>query len=181
LTWEKMDVPELTEYRKVYSGELSVSINKFRTNGKTISKELVEYSDSVGIIPVDKDQNLVLIQQYRLAAKKSLIEIPAGKIESGESLEKAALRELNEETGYSGRLKPLLKWYLAPGYSTEKMHLFVATELKRSNKRLAMDTDEKIITRKMTVNTALKKCLRGDIEDCKTISAIMLYSRLNPS
>ena len=83
-------VPELTEYRKVYSGELSVSINKFRANGKTISKELVEYSDSVGIIPVDKDQNLVLIQQYRLAAKKSLIEIPAGKVESGESLEKAS-------------------------------------------------------------------------------------------
>ena len=93
---------------------------------------------------------------------------------------KRALRELNEETGYSGRLKRLIKWYLAPGYSTEKMHLFIATDLKRSNKRLAMDTDEKIIIRKMTVNTALKKCLRGDIEDCKTISAIMLYSRLNP-
>ena len=173
-------VPELIEYTKVYSGELSVSINKFRANGKTISKELVEYSDSVGIIPVDNDQNLILIQQYRFAAKKSLIEIPAGKIESGETPEKAALRELNEEIGYSGRLKRLIEWYLAPGYSTEKMHLFIATDLKRSNKRLAMDTDEMIITKKMTLNTALKKCLGGDIKDCKTISAIMLYSRLNP-
>jgi len=173
-------VPELIEYTKVYSGELSVSINKFRANGKTISKELVEYSDSVGIIPVDNDQNLILIQQYRFAAKKSLIEIPAGKIESGETPEKAALRELNEEIGYSGRLKRLIEWYLAPGYSTEKMHLFLATDLKRSNKRLAMDTDEMIITKKMTLNTALKKCLGGDIKDCKTISAIMLYSRLNP-
>jgi ADP-ribose pyrophosphatase len=174
-------VPQLTEYRKVYSGELSVSINKFLVNGRTISKELVEYSDSVGIIPVDKDQNLVLIQQYRFAAKKSLIEIPAGKVESGETPEKAALRELNEETGYSGRLKPLIKWYLAPGYSTEKMHIFIATDLKRSKKRLAMDSDEKIMTKIMNLNTALKKCLRGNIEDCKTISAIMLYSRLNPS
>jgi ADP-ribose pyrophosphatase len=182
LTCEKLDtVPQLTEYRKVYSGELSVSINKFRVNGKSISKELVEYSDSVGIIPVDKYQNLVLIQQYRFAAKKSLIEIPAGKVESGETPEKAALRELNEETGYSGKLKPLIKWYLAPGYSTEKMHIFVATDLKRSKKRLGMDIDEHIITRKMSLDTALKKCLRGNIEDCKTISAIMLYSRLNPS
>ena len=178
---EKLDTePQLTEYRKVYSGELSVSINKFLVNGKTISKELVEYSDSVGIIPVDKDQNLVLIQQYRFAAKKSLIEIPAGKIESGETPEKAALRELNEETGYSGRLKPLIEWYLAPGYSTEKMHIFIATDLKRSKKRLAMDFDEKIMTKRMTLNTALKKCLLGNIEDCKTISAIMLYSRLKP-
>jgi ADP-ribose pyrophosphatase len=174
-------VPQLTEYRKVYSGELSVSINKFLVNGRTISKELVEYADSVGIIPVDKDQNLVLIQQYRFAAKKSLIEIPAGKVESGETPEKAALRELNEETGYSGRLTPLIKWYLAPGYSTEKMHIFIATDLKRSKKRLAMDSDEKIMTKRMNLNTALKKCLRGNIEDCKTISAIMLYSRLNPS
>jgi ADP-ribose pyrophosphatase len=174
-------VPQLTECRKVYSGELSVSINKFLVNGRTISKELVEYSDTVGIIPVDKDQNLVLIQQYRFAAKKSLIEIPAGKVESGETPEKAALRELNEETGYSGRLKPLIKWYLAPGYSTEKMHIFIATDLKRSKKRLAMDSDEKIMTKRMNLNTALKKCLRGNIEDCKTISAIMLYSRLNPS
>jgi ADP-ribose pyrophosphatase len=174
-------VPQLTEYRKVYSGELSVSINKFLVNGRTISKELVEYSDTVGIIPVDKDQNLVLIQQYRFAAKKSLIEIPAGKVESGETPEKAALRELNEETGYSGRLKPLIKWYLAPGYSTEKMHIFIATDLKRPKKRLAMDSDEKIMTKRMNLNTALKKCLRGNIEDCKTISAIMLYSRLNPS
>lgn len=176
-----MDIePQLTEHTKIYSGELSISINKFRANGKIIRKELVEYSDSVGIIPVDKDQNLVLIQQYRFAAKKTLIEIPAGKVESGETPQTAALRELNEEIGYSGRLKPLIQWYLAPGYSTEKMHLFIATDLKRTKNRLPMDNDEKIKTKRMNLRTALKKCMQGSIEDCKTISAIMLYSRLYP-
>lgn len=172
--------PQLVEHTKIYSGELSISINKFRANGKIIRKELVEYSDSVGIIPVDKDQNLVLIQQYRFAAKKTLIEIPAGKVESGETPQTAALRELNEEIGYSGRLKPLIQWYLSPGYSTEKMHLFIATDLKRTKNRLPMDNDEKIKTKRMNLRTALKKCMRGGIEDCKTISAIMLYSRLFP-
>lgn len=168
----------LIGYKKVYTGELSVSINKFLANGKEISKELVEHSDSIGIIPLDKDLNLVLIQQYRLAARKLLIEIPAGKIESGETPVNAAIRELNEETGFKGTLEPLINWYLAPGYSTEKMHIFIATDLKKCKKRFAMDSDEKIAIKTMTLNSAVRRCLNGSIQDCKTISAILLYSQL---
>jgi ADP-ribose pyrophosphatase len=173
-----LETARLIECNKVYTGELSVSINKFLANGKEISKELVEYSDSVGIIPLDKDLNLVLIQQYRFAARKLLIEIPAGKIESGETPVNAAIRELNEETGLTGTLEPLINWYLAPGYSTEKMHIFVARDLIKCKKRLAMDSDEKIVIRTMTLNSAVRKCVSGSIQDCKTISAILLYSQL---
>ena len=75
-----------------------------------MTKELVGYADSVGILPVDKQQNLLFIQQFRLATKKTITEIPAGKIEKGESPEQAALREMNEEIGYSGKLAPIVKW-----------------------------------------------------------------------
>jgi ADP-ribose pyrophosphatase len=169
---------ELIQSNKVYSGELSVNVNKFRVNGRIMKKELVEYSNSVGILPVDNQENLLFIQQYRFAAKKTITEIPAGKIEKGESPEQAALRELNEEIGYSGTLTPIIQWYLAPGYSTEKMHLFLATGLKRIKKRLRMDDDEIIKTERMNLHTAIERCLHGDIEDCKTVSAIMLYARL---
>ena len=168
---------KLLQSNKVYSGELSVSVNKFRVDGHIMTKELVGYADSVGILPVDKQQNLLFIQQFRLATKKTITEIPAGKIEKGESPEQAALREMNEETGYSGKLAPIVSWYLAPGYSTEKMHLFFATSLKRITKR-RMDDDEIIKTKRMNLRTAIEKCIDGEIEDCKTVSAIMLYARL---
>ncbi len=171
-------VLKLLQSNKVYSGELSVIVNKYRANGRVINKELVEHSDSVGIIPVDRLGNLLLVRQYRFAAKKTITEIPAGKIEKGERPKEAALRELNEEIGYSATLTSITQWYLAPGYSTEKMHFFLATDLKSIKKRLRMDDDEIMKTERMNLETALKRCLRGDIEDCKTVSAIMLYSRL---
>ena len=74
---------QLIQSNKVYSGELSVNVNKFRVNGLIMKKELIEYADSVGILPVDKYENLLLIQQFRLATKKTITEIPAGKIEEG--------------------------------------------------------------------------------------------------
>ena len=74
---------QLIQSNKVYSGELSVSVNKFRVNGLIMKKELVGYADSVGILPVDKHENLLFIQQFRLATKKTITEIPAGKIEEG--------------------------------------------------------------------------------------------------
>ena len=169
---------QLIQSKKVYSGELSVSVNRFRVNGLIMKKELVGYADSVGILPVDKHENFLFIRQFRLATRNTITEIPAGKIEKGESPEQAALREMNEEIGYSGKLSPIIKWYLAPGYSTEKMHLFFATGLKRITKRLRMDDDEIIKTKRMSIRTAIDRCLNGEIEDCKTVSAIMLYARL---
>lgn len=171
--------PQIIKSQSVYSGEISVKAAKLVINGKFSKKEYIQYSNSVGIIPIDNNNNLLLIKQYRFAAKKSLIEIPAGKIENGETPEMAALRELNEETGYTGTLTPMTQWYLAPGYSTEKMHLFLATDLKKIKPRLAMDHDEMIKLFKVNLQTALKKCIRGEIEDCKTISGLMLYSQLN--
>jgi ADP-ribose pyrophosphatase len=166
---------QLIESRTIYSGSISLRNDKFSLNGKVISKEVVEHKDSVGVVAAS-GSDVILVTQYRRAADKVLLEIPAGKIEKGETPEQAATREMAEEIGYSGKLKPLLHWYLAPGYSTEFMHVFVATNLKKI-KRGTLDDDENIRIRKMKLSVALKKCINGEIHDCKTIAALFAYSQ----
>ena len=167
---------------KLYSGKISIRLDKYYLGNKMIKKEIVEHSDSVGIVALDDKENIILVEQFRIAARNSLLEIPAGKIKNGETPKVAALREMNEEIGYTGNVSPLFQSYLAPGYDTEKMHFFLATELKISKKRLPQDDDEEIRIRRMTLTSALKKCISGKIIDCKTIAAIMMImNRKNES
>jgi len=169
---------KLIESRKVYDGEVSMRLERFSINGRTVDKEIVEHRPSVGIIAVEDDR-IFLVSQYRRAADRALLEIPAGKIEEGETPVAAAKREMDEEIGYSGTLKPFLKWYLAPGYDTELMHLFVAKNLHRIPSRREMDDDEDIAVKKVRLDAAVKKCFSGEITDAKTIAAILAY-RLKP-
>jgi len=162
---------------KVHSGIISLRIDKFMMNGNTIEKEIVEHSPSVGMIPVDRHSYVFLVQQYRHATGKSLLEIPAGKIEKGESPEKAAYRELAEEIGYTGKFSLLTTFYLAPGYDTELMYLFQCTNLRRVV-RGQLDDDENISIKRMKMGTAVRRCLSGEIQDCKTIAGILAYSAL---
>ena len=106
------------------------------------------------------------------------MEIPAGKIEKGESPKRAALREMREEIGYTGKLSPLMQWYLAPGYNTELMYVFVATGLRKIDKKENLDDDENIKVKRMNLTMAIEKCINGEIEDCKTIGALLAYARL---
>jgi ADP-ribose pyrophosphatase len=158
---------------KIYSGGINLRKDKFSLNGKVVDKEIVGHQDSVGIVAVI-DSSVILVTQYRHAANKTLLEIPAGKIEKDETPRQAAVREMAEEIGCSGTLRPLLKWYLAPGYSTELMHVFVATNLREITRGL-LDNDENIEIRKMRLSAAIKKCLNGNIEDAKTIAALLAY------
>jgi ADP-ribose pyrophosphatase len=149
-------------------------MDEFILEGKRIQKEVVEHSHSVGIIPIENN-NIFLITQYRHAPGKVLLEIPAGKIEKGETKEEAAKRELLEETGYSGKFTFLTRWYLAPGYDTEMMYIFLVTNLKKETEEQCTDDDENIRLKKYSFTTAIKKCMTSEIIDCKTIAAIFLY------
>jgi ADP-ribose pyrophosphatase len=160
---------------RVYSGNIVLRKDRFSLGGKLIDKEIVEHQDSVGIVAVS-GSDVILVAQYRRAAGKVLLEIPAGKIEKGETPKQAAVREMAEEIGCSGKLEPLLKWYLAPGYSTELMHVFVAMNLRKI-KRGPLDDDENIRIRKMKLGAALKKCTSGEIQDSKTVAALLAYSQ----
>jgi len=167
-----MDQHIITGSSKLYSGKISIRLDKYYLAGRAIEKEIVEHPDSVGIIALDNKENIILVEQFRIAARNSLLEIPAGKIEKGETPEDAALREMNEEIGYTGRLTPIFQCYLAPGYDTEKMYFFLASNLKISKKRFTQDADEQIKIKRMKLNSALKRCISGQIMDCKTIAAI---------
>ena len=101
---------------KIYRGNISVRIDRFQLDKKMIKKEIIEHLPSVGIIPVRDDHNIIFVVQYRHATGKTMLEIPAGKIENDETPMQAAFREMAEEIGYTGNLAPLSHWYLAPGY-----------------------------------------------------------------
>jgi ADP-ribose pyrophosphatase len=164
------------ESKRVYSGAISMRLDRFSIDGRVVEKEIVEHLPSVGIVAVDGDW-VVLVEQYRRAPDRTLLEIPAGKIEAGETPRQAAVREMDEEIGLSGRLRPFLKWYMAPGYDTELMHLFIATDLEKVKNRRAMDDDEDIVVRKVKLASAVKKCFNGEIQDAKTIAALLAYSQ----
>jgi len=163
------------ESRRVYSGGINLRRDRFSLGGKVIDKEIVEHQDSVGIVAVN-GSDVILVTQYRRAAGRALLEIPAGKMEKGETPRQAAIREMAEEIGCSGKLTPLLKWYLAPGYSTELMHVFVATNLKKIT-RGPLDDDENIRIKKIKLSAAVRKCLSGEIWDSKTVAALLAYSQ----
>lgn len=159
----------------IHEGPVRLRIDSFTFKGKIFEKEVVEHSPSVGVIPVIDDNKVLLISQFRHAVSKQLIEIPAGKIEPNESPLDAAKRELAEETGYSGTLKPITECFLAPSYDTELMHFFIAYNISKLDKPSAMDEDESIETMVVSLQEAVDYCFDGTITDCKTISAILLY------
>jgi ADP-ribose pyrophosphatase len=166
---------------KIYEGNISIRINRFKLNNKVIENEIVEHSPSIGLVPIICGTHVLFVTQYRHAAKKFTLEIPAGKIEKDETPKQAALREMREEIGYVGKLSPILQWYLAPGYSTELMYVFVATDLRKViGRRGNLDDDEENITVKcMKLTTAVKKCITGEIEDCKTVAALLAYVKIS--
>ena len=159
---------------RLHSGVVSLRKDRFSIDGRVVEKDIVEHQPSVGIVPIVDDKFVLLVTQYRRAAEKTLLEIPAGKIEKGETAAKAASREMAEEIGRTGTLKPLMGWYLAPGYDTEFMRVFVATDLRKI-KRGQLDDDEDITVRKVSLDQALRKCFSGEIQDCKTVAALLAY------
>jgi ADP-ribose pyrophosphatase len=162
--------------RRVFRGKIvSLRVDDVELpNGERSKREVVEHADSVAIVPVLEDGRIVLIRQFRLPAEGVLLEIPAGVADPGESPVESAQRELSEEIGYeAGRLEPLFSMYLAPGYSSELIHLFVATELAPA--RSTPDADEFIELAIMNADEVRALIDDGTIRDAKTIAGILAY------
>ncbi len=143
--------------------------------GVETTREVIYHPGSVVIVPHLADGRLILVRQYRHAARQSLWELVAGGLEAGESVRQAARRELREETGYDARvLKPVLDFYPSPGILTEKMHLVEAWDLRPSRKQ--PDPDERIETGFFTVSQVMDMIQNKKIRDGKTLVGILYLS-----
>ena len=144
-------------------------------DGRETKYEIIEHGGSVIIVPVDADGNLLFVRQYRHAAGMDLLELPAGTRDGDEPFEDCAAREIREETGMeAGKLQKLGEFYLAPGYSTEFMVVYLATDLKHNP--LEADDDEFLELEKIPVQKAMEMSERGKVPDAKTLAALLLAS-----
>ncbi|NMB08327.1 MAG: NUDIX hydrolase [Tissierellia bacterium] len=163
---------------KIYEGKMiNLRVDTVELPDKKYSKrEIVEHPGSVGIIAITDDGHLVLVKQFRKPVEKTLLEIPAGKIEINEEPKETALRELYEETGYRAeKIEYLFEFYTSPGFSNEKMYLFLATELIEGNAE--PEDDEYIEIEKIKLEDLIEMILKGEIVDSKTIIGIYYGER----
>ncbi|WFA09704.1 NUDIX hydrolase [Tissierella sp. Yu-01] len=158
---------------RIYEGKiLNLRIDTVELPEKKYSKrEIVEHPGGVGIVTITDDNSIILVKQYRKAVNKTLLEIPAGKLEVNEEPRETAIRELKEETGYDAKeLKYLLEFYTSPGYCNEKIYLFLASDLVEGDQKL--DEGEYCEIVKYSFDELLKMIDRGEIIDSKTIIGI---------
>jgi ADP-ribose pyrophosphatase len=163
---------KILEEEKAYVGKL-LTLIKYRVLIRDVEtvREVVTHPGAVGIVPFKDDGRIVLVRQYRLPAGESLIEVPAGTLGEDEDEEECARRELLEETGYeAGSLEKIRSFYLAPGYSTEKITLFIARGLNKKSQKLELDEEIEVL--ELTLEEALKMVREGVIKDAKTIISI---------
>lgn len=163
---------------KIYEGKVvNLRIDTVELPDKKYSKrEIVEHPGAVGIVPITEDNYIIMVKQFRKPVEKFLFEIPAGKLEVNEEPRETALRELNEETGFNAtRVEYLMEFYTSPGFSNERVHLFLATELVQGER--CPDVGEFIEVVEIKMEDALKMIERGEIVDSKTIIGINLADK----
>jgi len=142
-------------------------------DGRETKLEIVDHGGSVVIIPVDDENNLLFVRQYRHAAHDDLLELPAGTRDEDEPYEECAAREIREETGMeAGKLQKVGEFYLAPGYSTEFMAVFLATGLKENP--LQADDDEFLQVERIPLKKAFEMAEHGEVPDAKSLAALLL-------
>lgn len=142
-------------------------------NGKQSKRELIEHPGAVAIIAVTDEQKIIMVEQYRKALERSLVEIPAGKLEPGEAPETTAMRELEEETGYSAqKLEKLISFSTSPGFADEVVHLFLAVGLHKAVNGAVTDDDEFVELMEVTVADAEEMIRSERIYDAKTAYAV---------
>ena len=174
---------ELLNSEVIFKGRVfSIRRDQLRApDGRPTTFDIVEHHGSVVILPIDAEGNLLFVRQYRHAAGIEMLELPAGTLDSPEEEPlHCASRELREETGMAAKnLSELGKFYLAAGYSTELMTVFLATELYVDP--LDPDADEFLEVEKIPLAEAVSIAEAGEIPDAKTLAALLLARpQLNP-
>lgn len=165
-------------YKKIKTEEifkgriLDLKLEYFETEEKVLKREIVEHKDAVAIFPIDKDGYVYLVKQFRFPVEMDVLEIPAGLVEDGENYEETALRELQEEIGFSSKnLEKVFEGYNSIGFCTEKTVIYRACDLFSS--KLPEDDDENLSIEKIHFEDLKKMYFNGEINDFKTAMAIL--------
>ncbi|MBA7469638.1 Methanol dehydrogenase activator [subsurface metagenome] len=146
-------------------------------SGRETRREIVEHRDCVAIVAVDADDNVLLVKQFRKSVEKELLEIPAGGIDPGEDPVTTVRREMQEETGYlPGKVEKLGGFYSSPGFCTEYLHLYLATDLTPSP--LYAEDTESIKLVRVPISQIPSLIASGSICDAKSIAGLLTYSSL---
>jgi ADP-ribose pyrophosphatase len=167
---------ERIKREEIYKGHvISLHRDTLRTaEGAQFVREVVSHSGAIVVLAVQGDE-FIFVRQYRYAAGEDLLECVAGGLEPGEEPDEAADRELQEEIGFkAGRLTKLGEFFSAPGFSSEKLHLYLAEELTPS--KLQEDEDERIEIVRMTPAAAIELAFAGGIRDAKTLAALFFWT-----
>lgn len=163
--------------KRIYDGRVvSLRVDTIEApGGRRTTREIVEHAECVAIVALDADGNVILVRQFRKAVGKPLLEIPAGGVDPGENPEDCVRREMQEETGfYPQKVEKLGGFYAAPGYCTEYLHLYLATDLK-PGRLIAEDTEEIEVVR-MPLKRALGLVKSGEVCDGKSIAGLLFFS-----
>jgi ADP-ribose pyrophosphatase len=177
-----MDTPQDQPTRTLSSEEIfkgrvvELSVDTVREGEKTYRREVVRHAGGACAVARFDDGTVALVRQYRHPAGRHVLELPAGKLEAGESPELCARRELEEEVGVvPGRVEPLADFYTTPGFCSERLWVFLATDLREAETR--HEDDEIIEVVRVPLARALSMIRDGEIEDAKTIIGLLLAAQ----
>jgi len=162
--------------KTIFEGRiLKLRVDTVQTvDGRESTREIIEHAECIAVIPVDADDNILLVRQYRRAIDKELLEIPAGGIDPGEDAEAAVIREMQEEIGYRpSRIERLGGFYSTPGFCNEYLSLYLATDLVPS--RLYAEDTAGIEVVRVPVSELAALATSDKIEDAKTVAGLLFY------
>lgn len=166
---------EVKSSERVFTGRaFTLRVDQVSLDGKPpLSWEVLEHPGGVSIVPFDDDGNILMVRQYRHAVGVELLELPAGTLKKGEDPALTAHRELQEEIGMdAANLELIGEFFLAPGYSSELMRVYLATGLTPAV--LPQDEDEVIEVERVPFEEAVRMALNGQIRDAKSVSGLLL-------
>ncbi len=168
------ELPKIISSQKVFDGRVfNVTVDTVREGERTYQREVVHHHGSAVILPVFDDGTVSLVRQYRHPTVRYLLEAPAGTLAHGERPDDGAARELQEELGLvAGRMEKLSEFFVSPGFCEEKMWVFLATDLTEGKQQL--EDDEILEVVRLPIADALEMITSGEIQDAKTIIALML-------
>jgi ADP-ribose pyrophosphatase len=164
--------------KPIFKGRVvDLSLDEVRIpNGNTCELEMIRHPGAAAVVPVDQAGQVLLVRQFRYATGGWLLEVPAGKLDAGESPPECAQREVEEETGFrSGRLVPMGWIWTTPGFTDEKIWLYLATELAPATQNL--QADEVLSVESMSLDEAVELAVSGEIRDAKSVCALLRARR----